>query len=302
MSKRLIGILLCIAAGLILTACGDKETVYRSQRRWTERTVAVVAPIGDKTSKERLERTAEWFLENFREAQRHNDVATDLKLEWYDELSEDLVKLSRELAGREDVIAVVGPFGNESIADFAPACKRTLKPLMAPTATSEDIAVTTSGLNINKEPFLWALTESDVSFTGLMMTRFASLSKYYDTIIRSPKAAFFSPGNAYGMTFNYWAPFYSLQNNIILQQNLQYGSTQELLSIFDKYRAVASGQGVAESAVFCVAETADQMYEVARANRAAVMNEDGSGRPRLRQRLAAVQIGVQNIFCNPGLL
>ena len=278
MSKRLIGILLCIAAGLILTACGNKETVYQSQRHWTERTVAVVAPIGDKTSKKRLERTAKWFLDNFREAQRHNAVAIDLKLEWYDELSEDLVKLSRELAGREDVIAVVGPFGNENIADFAPACKRTLKPLMAPTATSEDIirryAVTTSGLNINKEPFLWALTESDVSFTGLMMTRYASVSKYYDTIIRSPKAAFFSPVDAYGMTFNYWAPFYSLQNNIILQQNLQYGNTQELLSIFDKYRAVATGQGVAESAVFCVAETADQMYEVARANRAAVMNDE----------------------------
>ena len=135
MSKRLIGILLCIAAGLILTACGNKETVYQSQRHWTERTVAVVAPIGDKTSKKRLERTAKWFLDNFREAQRHNAVAIDLKLEWYDELSEDLVKLSRELAGREDVIAVVGPFGNENIADFAPACKRTLKPLMAPTAT-----------------------------------------------------------------------------------------------------------------------------------------------------------------------
>lgn len=213
MSKRLIGILLCIAAGLILTACGNKETVYQSQRHWTERTVAVVAPIGDKTSKKRLERTAKWFLDNFREAQRHNAVAIDLKLEWYDELSEDLVKLSRELAGREDVIAVVGPFGNENIADFAPACKRTLKPLMAPTATSEDIirryAVTTSGLNINKEPFLWALTESDVSFTGLMMTRYASVSKYYDTIIRSPKAAFFSPVDAYGMTFNYWAPLFT---------------------------------------------------------------------------------------------
>ena len=78
MSKRLIGILLCIAAGLILTACGNKETVYQSQRHWTERTVAVVAPIGDKTSKKRLERTAKWFLDNFREAQRHNAVAIDL--------------------------------------------------------------------------------------------------------------------------------------------------------------------------------------------------------------------------------
>ena len=141
-------LMIVFAAGLILTACGNKETVYQSQRHWTERTVAVVAPIGDKTSKKRLERTAKWFLDNFREAQRHNAVAIDLKLEWYDELSEDLVKLSRELAGREDVIAVVGPFGNENIADFAPACKRTLKPLMAPTA---NIRRTPAGMVINQK-------------------------------------------------------------------------------------------------------------------------------------------------------
>ena len=276
MSKRIIAILLCIAAGLILAACGNKETVYQSGRQWKERTLAVVAPIGDDISKKRLERTAEWFLENFREAQRHNAVAVDLKLEWYDESSEDLVKLSRELSGREDLIAIVGPFGNESVEAFAPACKRTGKPLIAPTATSEDIirryAVTTSGLNINKEPFLWALTESDVSFTGLLMTRYASVSKYYDMIISSPKAAFFSPEDAYGMTFNYWAPFYSQQNDITLQQNLQYGSTEELLSIFDRYRKVVDGQGMAASAVFCVVETAEQMYDVARANRKAVMD------------------------------
>ncbi len=82
MSKRMIAILLGIAAGLILPACGNKETVYQSGRQWKERTLAVVAPIGDDISKKRLERTADWFLENFQEAQRHNAVAVDLKLEW----------------------------------------------------------------------------------------------------------------------------------------------------------------------------------------------------------------------------
>ena len=268
----------CLMLGLILTSCSDKGMESQSQRRWIKHTVAIVAPVEDEITKVRLERTATWFLENFRQAQLHNSKAIDLHLEWYDESSQDLVKLSRELSGRENVLAVIGPFGNEDLAEFAPACQRTGKPLIAPTVTSEDIirryAVTTSGMRINRDPFLWSLTESDVSFTGLMMSRYASLSKYYGEIVDSPRAAFFSPEDAYGMTFNYWAPFYSLQVDIDLQQNTQYRNTDDLLSKLDAYRKIMDGQGTAKSAIFCVAETARQIYEVARANRIAAMDDE----------------------------
>ena len=264
--------------GMVLSSCARDSVVLTARRDWRKHTVAVVAPADNMVIKERLERTSKWFLENFREAQLHNSIAVDLRLEWYDESSEDLVKLSRELASREDVLAVIGPFGNENLADFAPACQRKGKALIAPTATSEDVirryAVTTSGSRINKDPFLWSLTESDVSFTGLLMSRFATMSRYYHEIIDKPRAAFFSPDDAYGMTFNYWAPFYSLQNDISLQQNLQYGSTEELLSIFDSYRKVINEQGKAASAIFCVAEKAGEMYDVARANRIAMMSDN----------------------------
>lgn len=274
MSKRTLHILLCLVAGLILYSCSDKELGPQSQRQWTEYTVAIVAPAGET----RLERTAEWFEENFHQAQLHNSRAVDLRLEWYDESSEDLEKLSQELSGREDVLAVIGPFGNDNLATFAPACKKTGKPLIAPTATSEDIirryAVTTSGMSVNRNPFLWSLTESDVSFTGLMMSSYASLSKYYSDIIDKPRAAFFSPEDTYGTTFNYWAPFYSLQFDVDLQQNLQYSTPQDLLSKLDAYRKIMDGQGKATSAIFCVAETAEQIYNVARANRIAVMSDE----------------------------
>ncbi len=278
MSKRPLRILLCLVAGLLLYSCSDKEIEYQSLRHWTEYTVAIVAPIGDETAKTRLERTAAWFLENFHQAQLHNSKAVDLRLEWYDESTEDLERLSQELSGREDVLAVIGPFGNDNLATFAPACKSTGKPLIAPTATSEDIirryAVTTSGMRINRDPFLWSLTESDVSFTGLLMSRYASLSKYYSVIIDKPRAAFFSPEDTYGMTFNYWAPFYSLQFEVNLQQNLQYSGSEDLLSKFDAYREIIDSQAKAASAIFCVAETAEQIYDVARANRIAVMSDE----------------------------
>ena len=117
----------------------DDRTETIPARHWVQKTVAVVAPIGDAATKARLERTAGWFLENFREAQMHDTLAIDLKIAWYDELSANLAELSTRLASDSTVIAVIGPFSNEGVAEFAPACMKTQKPLIAPTATSEDV-------------------------------------------------------------------------------------------------------------------------------------------------------------------
>ena len=249
-----------------------------------KKTVAVVAPIGDAATKSRLERTADWFLDNFREAQMHDTLAIDLKIAWYDELSADLATLSETLAADSTVIAVIGPFSNEGVAEFAPACMKTQKPLIAPTATSEDVirryAVTTSGQKTNTTPFLWSLTETDVNFAGLLMSGFATESQYRDIQYKdfidelgAPMCGVFSPDDAYGMTFNYWAPFYAQQDGITLQRNQQYGSTAELLSLLSDYRPVMRESPLLRSAIFCAVETAQQMYDVVRANRKAMLDD-----------------------------
>lgn len=168
--------------------------------------MAIVAPTSyDAATKSRFERTAEWFLENLHQSQLHNTLCIDLKLEWHDELTEDLSKLGESLAGREDVIAIIGPFGNDTVAEFAPACQKTHKTVIAPTATSDDVirrfAVGTAGVS-NKEPFLWSLTESDITFCEVMMSLYAAyirrLDYEQDKII---PAALFTPKDSYGRTF-----------------------------------------------------------------------------------------------------
>ena len=271
----------------LLTGCKqeDDRTEFTPARHWVEKTVAVVAPIGDAATKTRLERTAGWFLENFREAQMNDTLAIDLKIAWYDELSADLTALSQTLAADSTVIAVIGPFSNESVADFAPACMKTQKPLIVPTATSEDVirryAVKSAGKNANKKPFLWSLTETDVEFTEVVMSAFATHSKFLESIvtgegyeISEAKAAVFSPDNAYGMTFNYWAPFYAQQDGITLQRNQQYRTTDELIAQLNDYHPVMRQQKLARSAIFCNIETMEQMYEVVRANRRSIFEDD----------------------------
>ena len=272
----------------LLTGCKqeDDRTESVPARHWVEKTVAVVAPIGDAATKARLERTADWFLDNFREAQMHDTLAIDLKIAWYDELSADLAALSQTLAADSTVVAVIGPFSNEGVAEFAPACMKTQKPLIAPTATSEDVirryAVTTSGQKTNTTPFLWSLTETDVNFTGLLMSGFATESKYYeyqykdileDDELTDATCGVFTPDDAYGMTFNYWAPFYAQEVGITLQRNRQFGSSAGLLSQLGEYRPVMRESPFVRSAIFCAVETAQQMYDVVRDNRKAMLDD-----------------------------
>ena len=284
--------LLCAALFTIhcslFTSCRqeDDRTEIVAARHWVEKTVAVVAPIGDAATKARLERTADWFLQNFREAQMHDTLAIDLKIAWYDELSANLAELSTRLASDSTVVAVIGPFSNEGVAEFAPACMKTQKPLIAPTATSEDVirryAVTTSGQSTNQSPFLWSLTETDVNFTGLLMSGFATESKYYeyqykdileDDELTAATCGVFTPDDAYGMTFNYWAPFYAQEVGITLQRNRQFGSSAGLLSLLGEYRPVMRESPFVRSAIFCAVETAQQMYDVVRDNRKALLDD-----------------------------
>ena len=264
----------------MLTGCKqeDDTIVYQQSRRWVEKRVAVVAPTSaDAATKARFERTAQWFLSNLHEAQLHDTLCIQLNLEWHDELTEDMAALGEQLAGRDDVLAVIGPFANESVALLAPACQKTHKPVIAPTATSENVirrfAVGTAGVE-NKEPFLWSLTETDVAFSEVLMNVFASYIGYqgvdgYDT---SNYTTLFAPADTYGQTFYDWAPFQAEELGIPFHEIHQYASTDELSNqvedyfgyIFEKlgfWTVIFNGFKISS---FCVVETTQQLYEVMR--------------------------------------
>ena len=230
---------LCVALFTIhfslFTSCKqeDDTIVYQQSRRWVEKTVVVVAPTSaDATTKLRFERTAQWFLDNFHQAQLHDTLCIDLKLEWHDELTEDLTRLGQQLGEREDVMAVIGPFSNDGVALLAPGCQPTHKPVIAPTATSEEIirrfAVGTAGV-ANKEPFLWSLTETDITFCEVLMNMYASFVK---TLEHGPEtstpAALFSPNDSYGRTFYDWGPYQAEEMGISFSHNEQYMSDADL--------------------------------------------------------------------------
>ena len=230
------------------------DTPYPSTSTKTMK-VAVVAPIGDAATKTRMERTAGWFAANFIEAQQGDSIQVRLEPEWYDELSTDLETLSKELAGREDIIAIIGPFSNENMALFAPACQIRHKPLIAPTVTSEDVlrrfAVSNAGNKetVNKDWFFWPLCQSDVAFTETLFSQYVTRADKETPL----SCSFVTPYDKYGETFYNWAPFHANNLKVSLENNLRYNTTDELVSSLTQI----------ETAGFCIVETSRQLYEAA---------------------------------------
>ena len=250
--------MMLITALLILSACSkEREVIIQPARHWVERTVAVVAPLGEATRKARLERTAEWFLDNYHMAQKYDTLAVRLRLEWYDELSADLPMLSKELSAREDLSAIIGPFQDSCVALFAPECKKHGKTMIVPTATSEQVirryAIRTATGITSDRPFLWALTETDLHLTETLMSSFATLCQFYDALDNS--SVLFTPDNIYGQTFQYWAPFFATQYGINLKKIIPYKSRAE---IFHSLRGLPL-----TGSIFCVVEDTEMLAHCA---------------------------------------
>ena len=270
---RLCAVLFTILYSICISCRQEGDTiVYQQSRRWVEKTVAVVAPMSaDAATKARFERTAQWCLDNLHQAQLHDTLCITLKLEWHDELTEDLAQLGETLASRDDVMAIIGPFGNDAVATLAPACQQTRKPVIAPTATSEDVvrrfAVGTAGVT-NKKPFLWSLTETDITFCEVMMSMYASFVKSlgYDLSTSTP-AALFSPDDSYGRTFFDWGPYQAHEMGIPFSHNEQYTDNADLHRRMKAYYDEMSELptfGSLDIGTFCVIESIQQLYDMAR--------------------------------------
>ena len=267
---RLISLISLI--GLIgFTSCKteDDKIVVQTEHTWVDKKVAVVYPNRNATTKAQLERTAQWFLANFQEAQLSGDICVRLHLEWYDELTSNLDALSEQLATDPSVVAIVGPFNSNSVEVFAKACQVTQKPLIVPTASSEEIirryAIPTQTGARDIQPFFWSLTETDVAFSEVCMTAYASLCEqlgyYYFNEI-----GLISPDDAYGRTFFNWIPFQAENLHLNLVDNLQYTTTAKLCETVKSYFA-DHNNFFSYNANLCVVEGTEQFMTVARTRR-----------------------------------
>ena len=254
---------------LFIVSCKteDDTIVNINSRRWVEKTVAVVAPLNDPIMKARLERTAEWMLQNLHNAQLHDTLCIDLKLEWYDEYGNDLKALGERLANRDDLLAVIGPFDSDNAEQLLPYCQQTGKTTILPTATSETVirrfAITSTG--DGQQPFLWSLTETDISLAEVMLSLYANkLSMQGGALVGgADQAGLFAPADTYGQTFIEWAPFQATELGIGFKVCVQYDSDETL---YQEIRQYLDGLPFISVDVpeFIVVQNVEQLYQIAR--------------------------------------
>lgn len=256
---------------LLFSSCQQQEDtiVYQDSHRWVDKTIAVVAPLSDAANKGRLERTAKWMHENFQKAQLSGDVCIRLNLQWYDEDSENAETLAELLANDNSVAAIVGPFSSEDVEVFAAKCQKTEKPLITPTATSEEVirryAVPTQNGRNEAKPFLWSLTETDVSFTEVCLSAYASYSQFYaNSDVTCNYISMFSPENMYGKTFFNWVPFQAENLGLSVRHNRQFITSEELRTMMTEYFEDKEDHPLSEG-MCCVVENTQEMLEVERA-------------------------------------
>ncbi len=241
--------LLCILGA---TACQDRGPDGAvSHTEWETVKVAVVAPLSaSKDNKARYERTADWFLDNFRAAQTRLEKGISLELEWYDENAEDMKALGAELAVDSGIAAVIGPEYSVNVDAFAAAYSVSGKPLIAPVASSEEVVRKYSSAQAGtqeKSPFLWSLTEADISQSEVLLSLVTSVGGKSISLLAS--------ADMYGRTFTNWIPFLARELGLEVKSLIAYSDDAGLESGFSQL--MHSG---ADYAICALGDRSDVLY------------------------------------------
>ncbi len=252
--------------------------------------VALVLPLSSPLKKERYERIASWFSKNLQEAQYKNHFSLDF--DWYDEDTIEAEATAKSLAARKDIIAIVGPTKSDTTDIFAAACLSLRKPLISPTSSSEAILrkYSVSEGSVITKPFLWVLTECDISQTQAVLSKIVTINDIQqDTQGGKSKIALLASGDLYGQTFTQWVPFQisCTPDKLELAANIRYrsGATQERdhetsdIPIEERDVAVeALLTSGAKYAICAMSNTADVRALI---EKAAAMKQEGKETPRL---------------------
>lgn len=250
--------LLCLAAGICLTACETRqEPSSEDTQEVVHYAVAVVLPL-DNSNRKLWNRIADQVDEKLVASQRGLSKRVALDLEWYDENNENLVSLSKELADRKDVVAVIGAYTSDDTKALATSLVKVRKPLISPTATSVELARLYAG----KQSY-WALSETDVTQCELLLH--IAQDEYRDS-----EVSLIAPNSVYGQSFLDWFGFLAKEIGMKVGGVYSYdadGTGTE--------KVAATAFSSTDGMVIAVPNSMDDVRVIARAHRDAVVRKTG---------------------------
>lgn len=158
-----------------------------------EKSVVVVLPM-DNGLDAHWKRIFTLLEHNIDMAFSSQDKKVKLTIEYHDETSEDLEKLSQSLAVREDVYAVIGGLYSDNAKTLAATLCRSGVTLFTLATTEELVRAFASTGN------LWAMTETDITQSEVLLSKVVNYGGQSVALIANGD-------DTYGKTFVDWFAF-----------------------------------------------------------------------------------------------
>ncbi|MCQ2347592.1 MAG: ABC transporter substrate-binding protein [Paludibacteraceae bacterium] len=234
---------LLVMSSWLLTACHPEEPC--TVNHLCVRTVAVVLPFEDGL-REQWEQCLNLCNANLQMAFCYAGKGVNLRFEWYNESTEDLSALSRKLAARKDIVAVIGGLYSSSAAQLASGLCKGGKPLFTLGTTEQLVREYSTSGN------LWAMTETDITACEVM------LSKAMQYGAKSV-ALLVNGATLYGQTYLDWFAFQAEELELENKGTYSYDGTEAQIAQQTK-AALASGADY----VLCASGSVDELRTVLR--------------------------------------
>lgn len=216
--------LLCLLITAVLMASCSQEKPLPTEQVET-RTIAVVLPLEDGLG-EHWKRTAQLYTEELRQAQLGEERRLDIRIEFYEENTDNLKELIAQLCKRPDIAAVVGGLNSANAGIMAAECNWKQKHLFT-LATAEELI-----RSYADDGYLWAMTETDITQCEVLLSKAESYGAKSVALITNEETA-------YGKTFTDWFAFQAQEFGIEVKGLYSYSSDPEIQA--KAQEAIASG-------------------------------------------------------------
>ncbi|MCQ2064146.1 MAG: ABC transporter substrate-binding protein [Fibrobacter sp.] len=210
-----------LLTSLFCTACSEDSSTGKSGSETIPLKKVKVAMIlpRDEVNAKRYDRLVNWFDENLSKTRQVMQTLVDsafaFEYEWYDENTVNIDSVSRALAKREDIFAIVGPRKSSNVDIAASNCARTGKTLFAPTATSAEII-----RKYAHKKWFWALSETDITQSELLIAQAQAYG--------AKKISLLSSDGIIGKTFVDWFAFQAKELGVEIGKIHTYNGAENL--------------------------------------------------------------------------
>ena len=219
----LFSFLLSLLASFTCLACSDNSSTAASENKnesLQKVKIAMILPR-DEVNAKRYDRLVNWFDENLAKTaqtmQSLADSAFTFEYEWYDENTVNIDSVSRALAKREDILAIVGPKNSANVDIAANNCARTGKTILAPTASSAEVI-----RKYASKKWFWDLSETDITQSELLIAQAEAYG--------AKKISLLASDGEHGKTFVDWFAFQAKELGVEIGQIHTYSEAAGLAS------------------------------------------------------------------------